>query len=247
MGVPSLPKRERKAVEDFVSEAAKALGENLRSVILYGSAAGGEFLPGRSDVNLLVVLKDAGPEALSKIAPAVRRAVAGDVLPVVLSESDLLRSADVFAIEHADLAERRVVIYGEDILAGVEVRPEDLRRQLEFEARSKLIRLRQAYMRDVGSPRGLLELAGRSLSSLLPLFKAALRLVGREVPGTRRELLEAACEAFSLDREALLWALRALRGEAKRAEASSMFPGYLRAVEGFVKFLDAWKAEAKGE
>jgi len=242
MGVPEgLPSRTRRAVEEFVSEAVEALGENLRSVILYGSAVRGEFLPGRSDVNLLVVLKDASPEALSKVAPAVRRAVSKDVLPVLLSERDLLRSTDVFPIEHMDLAEGRAVIYGEDVLADLKVKPEDLRRQLEFEARAKLIRLRQSYVRDLGSPRGLLELAGRSLASLLPLFKAALKLVGKEVPKRRAEVIKAACEAFLLDEEALLWALSALSGGAKKREAPSMFPRYLRAVEGFVKFLDTWK------
>ncbi len=242
----TLPPKLREAVERFVDEAREALGENLRSVILYGSAARGEFSLGRSDVNLLVLLGDAGPEALSRIAPVVRRAMERGLWPVVLSWDELMRSSDVFPIEHLDLKQARQVLYGADPAEEVEVKDEDLRRQLEFEARAKLIRLRQAYMRDFDRPRALLDLAARSFPSFVVLFKTALKLVGREVPSSRAEVISAVSEALSLDREGLTWALKAHSGEAKKAEAKEWFPRYLKAVEQFVRFLDQWRAGKAG-
>ena len=41
------------------------------SAVLYGSAARGDWVPGRSDVNLLVLIDDAAPAALRRLTPAV--------------------------------------------------------------------------------------------------------------------------------------------------------------------------------
>src|SRR5438034_383065 len=60
-----------KLLSEFVEKMRTAAGENLISVILYGSAAEGEFHPEYSDLNLLCVLRDTSFASLSKIASAV--------------------------------------------------------------------------------------------------------------------------------------------------------------------------------
>ena len=60
-----------KLVSEFVEKMRTAAGGNLTSVILYGSAAEGEFHPEYSDLNLLCVLQDTSFASLSKIAGAV--------------------------------------------------------------------------------------------------------------------------------------------------------------------------------
>ena len=47
-----------KQINEFISRLRAASGENLLSVILYGSAADGEFHPDFSNVNLLCVLRE---------------------------------------------------------------------------------------------------------------------------------------------------------------------------------------------
>ncbi len=47
-----------KQITEFVSRLRQAAGENLQSVILYGSAADGEFHPEFSNINLLCVLRE---------------------------------------------------------------------------------------------------------------------------------------------------------------------------------------------
>lgn len=237
----SLPPKIRRALDDFLKSIIERGGDNLKSVFLYGSAARDEFIPGRSDVNLLIVLEKVGQDFLESIAPILKRAMRNDLWPIVLSKDEFLRSFDVFPIEWFELKEARVVLYGDDILERVEVEREDLRRQLEFEARGKLIRLRQAYIRDIGKEKALVELASRSIPSFLPLFKAALFLRGGEIPRTDGDLVEAAIKEFSLDREGLEWGFKARSGPVKGAKR--MFPLYLRAIEQFVDFIDRWKLE----
>jgi predicted nucleotidyltransferase len=240
----SLPPKMRRALEDFVRRVAEKAGDNLRSVILYGSAARGEFVLGRSDVNILVLLEEADPDSLQAIAPVLKAGMRRDLWPVVLSRDDLYRSLDVFPIDWFEMKGTRVVLYGDDPLSSIELEKEDMRKQLEFEARAKLIRLRQAYIRDLGNEKALVSLAFRSLPSFLSLFKAALFLKGCEIPKTSESVIEAAIEAFSLDREGLEWGLKARSGIAKKAK--EMFPSYLRSIEQFVYFIDMWKAEKGG-
>ena len=60
-----------KQLDEFVSRIRKAAGENLQCVILYGSAAAGDFHPEFSNLNLLCILRETSFPKLSAIAPAV--------------------------------------------------------------------------------------------------------------------------------------------------------------------------------
>src|ERR1700687_1004063 len=42
----------------FTEEMIKEFGDNLSSLLLYGSAAGENFVPDKSNINLLMVLKE---------------------------------------------------------------------------------------------------------------------------------------------------------------------------------------------
>ena len=52
--------RSEARAEEFARRLADAYGEELVAVLLYGSAARGDFREGVSDLNLLVLLRDAG-------------------------------------------------------------------------------------------------------------------------------------------------------------------------------------------
>src|SRR5580658_7168733 len=60
-----------KQINEFLGRLRQAAGENLESVILYGSAAGGEFHPEFSNVNLLCILRESSFATLTAMAPAV--------------------------------------------------------------------------------------------------------------------------------------------------------------------------------
>ncbi len=56
-------------IEDFVKRMRAAAGENLESVILYGSAVAGDFHPEFSNLNLFCVLRDSSlPELAGSVA-----------------------------------------------------------------------------------------------------------------------------------------------------------------------------------
>src|SRR5437764_684731 len=131
-------------VDKFVEKMRTAAGENLVSIVLYGSAAEGEFHPEYSDLNMLCVLRDASFPSLNKITGVVEwwRGKKHHP-PLILTETDLRTSADVFSIEFLDMKTRHRVLYGEDVLRHTEVPMHLHRSQVEYELREKLFLLRQ--------------------------------------------------------------------------------------------------------
>ena len=132
-----------KQINEFVSRLRVAAGANLQSVILYGSAADGEFHPDFSNVNLLCILRESSFAALTAIASAVEWwTKQKHHAPLVLTERRIERSADVFSIEMLDMQQRHRLLFGDDVLSGLQVPMHLHRAQLEYELREKLILLR---------------------------------------------------------------------------------------------------------
>jgi predicted nucleotidyltransferase len=217
-------------------------GQELRAVVLYGSAAAGDFVPGQSDVNLLVLLQAVTPEALRRAKPALAGwPVEPPLVPLFLSPEELAASTDVFPIEILDMQDRHRVLWGEDPLSGLVVKEDDLRRQLEAELRGKWLRLRQSYLRDSGDAVALRALIRESLSSFQALFAAALRLRGDPKPPRRAEVFARASEAFGLDADALQQAVAVKEGGAGWSDerVESAFERYLGCVERLMAWVDS--------
>ena len=114
-------------LDGLVTQLQAALGPDLRTVALYGSAASGEHVPKKSDYNVLVIV-DALPA--SKL-PAVSAAVSawsedGQTAPLLLTTEEWRRSADIFAMEYADILQRHKLLHGA-LPDGVKVDPQFLR------------------------------------------------------------------------------------------------------------------------
>src|SRR2546427_13115747 len=62
-------------LQALVGALKEALGPRLRSVVLYGSAARGDYHHGTSDLNLILVLEALDPGTLEALARPVRRFV----------------------------------------------------------------------------------------------------------------------------------------------------------------------------
>jgi hypothetical protein len=206
--------------------------------VLYGSAARGDFVPGRSDLNLMLILDDISPRTLGALAGAFglwRKS--GYEPPLVIGRLEWARATDVFPIEITDMRCGYEVPRGADPVAGLTVAPADLRHALEREFRGKLLRLRQGYVAAGGNPGALGTLAGRSAGTVMVLLRALLVLLGRPVPREPVELAAAAAAAMGMDGEPLL---NVIRHRADRGWRSSPgeFEGYMDSVARAAVFLD---------
>lgn len=227
----------KRIVEPFLAEADAALGAGY-SAVLYGSAARGDFVEGRSDVNLMLILDDIAPARLKALGSAFAGwRKAAQEPPLVLSRAEWGAATDVFPLEITDMREAYRVLRGPDPLEGVVVARADLRRALERELRGKLLRLRQGYVALADDPERLGAMLSGSLSTMLVLFRGLLALVGRAAPRDPLELTVAAAQVVGLDGEPLA-AVARRRGERRWRCESRECVEYLEAVERMARFVD---------
>jgi predicted nucleotidyltransferase len=225
-----------RVVTPFLAAEA-ALGASY-SALLYGSAARGDYAPGRSNINLLLVLDDPSPTRLRALAPAFaawRKAEAEP--PLLISRAEWARASDVFPVEITDMRAGYEVLRGADPLATTLVDRGDLRQALEREFRGKLLRLRQGYAAAAGDEKRLGELAIASASTILVLFRGLLTLAGRPVPTVPAALAAEAAELLGAPPSALETPV-ARRGERGWTCKASEFEEYLDAVALAAGYVD---------
>ena len=58
-----IPKKPEEIFPEITGDYQKIFGEDLISIILYGSGAGEDYVPGKSDLNFLITLTDQGDRA----------------------------------------------------------------------------------------------------------------------------------------------------------------------------------------
>src|SRR6185295_1020684 len=168
-------KSDSKALDRLVASLRAAHGDNLASIVLYGSAAAGDDVDRSSDHNLLVALNRISADDLRVSHTALRDwNKLGEPMPVYFTVEELKRAADVFPIEFMQMEKARKVLVGRDPLDLVEISRENLRHQTEYELRTKLTQLRRLYVPASNSVERLMALMNDSLASFAALFRAAL-------------------------------------------------------------------------
>jgi hypothetical protein len=235
---------DRKELDQALDTLAQSLGAlpGLNTcVVLYGSAARGDWLPGRSDVNLLVLIDDTTPAALRRMTPAVTAWHSkGFAPPLIMGREEWQQSTDVFPIEITDMHVAHRVLCGPDPVAGMVVEPADLREAVEKELRGKLVRLRQAYVRfgDAG-----MILGGFALASI-PTYFALLRclaVLSRKAPGTTpRETAAALAPVLGTDVNVAV-EIAGHRAEREWNCPPDTFVGYLELVRRTVELVDTFQ------
>ena len=226
-----------RVVDAFLVEADSILGQGY-SAILYGSAARGDYIPGRSDINLMLVIDQITPQVLRSLGrgfAAWRKSTREP--PLLLSRAEWNRASDAFPVEITDMKTSYKVLRGVDPLEGIKVEPADLRKALEREFRGKLLRLRQGYATYAPDPGALGTLGLQSAATILVLLRGVLTLIGKPVPRDPLELAAAAAAAIGFEGEHLLHVVRHRVDREWRCDAPE-FENYMEAVEHTARFLD---------
>ena len=192
-----------KKTEDIFPEIAsdykKLFSDDLISIILYGSAAGHDYRPGKSDLNFMIVLSDNGIDNIDKALPIIKKWRKKHVaIPLFLTKEYIRTSLDVFPIEYINFQQAHILVFGENILEGLFFETEHVRLQCEREIKGKLLLLRQAFLETEGKERGLKTVINESLVALLAIFKALLYLKQINIPKRKRSLIQVMAREFNI-------------------------------------------------
>jgi hypothetical protein len=227
-----------------VTQLKAAFGDDLGSVVLYGSAAGGDHTK-HSDQNVLVIVRQVPMTAATAIAATSRAwGDAGNPPPLVFTEEEWRGSSDIFPMEYADILDRNRVLYGAPPFDGIAVRQEDLRLQLEHEAMGKLLHLRQALLANASDGKQLIRIMRTTATPIMVIFRAVCRLHGQTPERDNAQVIHQVAGLVQLDPMAFHSAVRLARGEnaVSTADALGVTAAYVAGLERLVSHLDRFLA-----
>ena len=239
MTVPTADRHLAGDLAAYTDDVRRALGAELVGLVLYGSAAGDDWVVGRSDVNTAVVVRRVSIATLDALVPLVARWRArGFALPLVVDPKHLDRSRDVFPMEIDDIRHQHRVLAGSDPFATLETEWPALRRECEQDARGKLLRLRALYLQHAASPADLTRLLLESCKSFVIVLRHTLRLRGVAVPQAYAAVVDTGEKTLGP-----MPALRRLVAARTRAASDEplheLFATYLVEVERIVAAVDS--------
>jgi predicted nucleotidyltransferase len=228
-------------LSEFVERLIAAHGENLKAVVLYGSALSGGQVDDDRPKKVLVVLDRIKPpdlKAAHELAEWWRSE--GNPLPIYFTSEEIADSSDVFPIEFIDMSQVRHVLHGKDPFDGLEIVTRNLRHQLEYELRAKLLRLRRLYISASRNANQLARLMADSLDDLAVLFRHVLMMRGKEAPFKKRDCVMKLADELRLDKNVFGRVFDYAVDEEVwlESETNETFAKYLSEIETIIETVD---------
>jgi predicted nucleotidyltransferase len=216
-----------KLLQDWVTALKQELGSNLVSVVLYGSAVRGEHVAARSDVNMMLVFKKLDLEHISKVRKLTRRKVRKHLPQLVFwTEEELRHAWDVFPLEFEDIKENHQCLVGKDPFGKRKVDKKRMRYQIEFELRSKLLAMRDTWLRSSREKYDLEMFLIKAGNSFDYLIRKAAPVLGKKI-------------SLPWDIVEKIKKLKKKELRLKRGELQDLFHQLHETVESVIRKIDA--------
>jgi hypothetical protein len=215
----------------FVADVEAVAGSAMRAIVLYGSGAGAEYLPGRSDLNFLLVADKIDLSLLDGLQKKggawERKRIAA---PLVVEPSFLSSSTDSYPLELLGMVASYRVLKGADPLQGLAPEKEHVRLQVEREVKAKTLLLRRGYMESCGKHQRLLACLTGGLPALQAILRGVLYLRGEDWKLCGLHLHKQCTERIGIDC-GTLDAIHAARQATKRPNRQDTLQLYARTLE----------------
>lgn len=244
----NLPEEARETLQLYVERMADLYGPSLHAMLLYGSAVRGDYLPGRSNLNLLVLVAKVDMSLLQTYTKIHKRFKKEQIpVPLFLTEEELRGSASIFPLEYTDMAACHHVLMGHDPFVGLVIDTKQMGMQCEQEVRGNLLRLRQRLVEGAATMEAMGILLPLSLTAMLACLRAIFRELHLPVPRPTDILLSDLPSVLGVDAAVLqeVWNLKRGLISPGPAELPRLFERYLGALEMIAACIGQLRAEGR--
>jgi len=177
----------------MIPEIQKIFGGNLLCVAEYGVG----------DVQYVIIVDKIDTATLNTSKKALQNHFKKiKKFPLILTKEELNDGLDVFPLEFLNMKLNHKILFGNDIFDKLKFDKKNVRRELEYEFRSKLINLRQSYL-IIKSDKELGVIVNSSIPTLLPMLNGMLFLRDIKVPSDINEILELTGKEYGINISAL--------------------------------------------
>jgi hypothetical protein len=238
-----LPANVRRVLTEFVASAREVFGDDLRAAVLYGSAAEGK-LRATSDVNLLLVLSRFDRAKADQLREPLRVAHAAIQLTAMfLLEAEVPAAMQAFAVKFADIARRRIILYGTDPFVGVSASRSASIIRLKQTLLNLTLRWREAYVSRSLREEQLMATIADAAGPLRSCAVALLELEGKSAESPREALERVAASLATTSSAEWMDALSSL---SQARQEGALPPGASGAVLfRLIELAEAMRARAE--
>lgn len=237
----NIAKKHKKILNQFLQSIKSIYNQDLVSLILYGSAASNEFVDKNSNLNILAVLTNTDLDNLLLAQKTITNLKFARIHALFMTEEYIKDSLDVFPIEFLDIKENNIVLFGKDIFKNISVETKNLRFQCEQELKSKLINLKQQYLRI--NPKAKDELANllfRNFTSIIHILRNIARLKGKTPSYLKEAIIAEVAMELKVEAVTFIKILEAKKNPdiLKKVGAQSLLIDFTKEIEKIIKVVD---------
>lgn len=196
----ALPSTVRDRISEWTKSLEAALGDDLVAILLTGGVARGDYRPGESDVNAIVVLRDASFKKLDAISSAMQAARYGARLEAtILTEEELPGACDAFPLLYDEIKRSHLLLVGRDPFASTIVHDTHRRLRIEQELREAQIWLRRTVTDALGAREAIGGAVARKVRQVRRPLRALLGLRGIDCKEDLASVLACAGKEYAVD------------------------------------------------
>ncbi|HEX6948836.1 MAG TPA: hypothetical protein VF127_04500 [Nitrospira sp.] len=236
--IEGLPDETQKLLQAYTKDVKSTFGDRLEGLLVYGSAVRGEFLPGRSNLNLLLLVTGYDAAMLKRYEPVHKRwNKEGVVAPLFLTEEEIRTSSALFPIEFMEIQEHHRVLGGRDPFVGFHVHAGRLGDAVLQGLAGHVLRLRQRFVEASGANDAVLILLPLAITSTVPLLRGIQRMQGWPVLAQSDAVIKDVADRLHLDLQGFQEALMMKRGiiTPGPSEIPRVFDRYLLAARAIAE------------
>jgi predicted nucleotidyltransferase len=199
-GLETLPESVRERLQELANALDAALGADLVGILVHGSVVRGEYRPGESDVDVIVILETAAFAHLEAIGNPLQVARYGArIEAMILEEREIAGASDAFPLLYDEIKQHHIVLAGRDPFASVEVHDTHRRLRIEQELRDAQIRLRRAVTDAFGAPEAVGGAVARKIKHVRCPLRALLALKGVACATDLASVITKSGEIYGVD------------------------------------------------
>ena len=192
-----------KNLDRLIEKLKENLGDNLVSVIAFGSQA--NVIDAKNNLNLMVVTNELSAKNLYQLSKPVQKWVkAKNPVPVIMNRAEWYSSFDVYAIEYGDIKSNYKIIYGEDLVKDIVINKSDLRLQCESELKDLLLKYKVNFLMNINSDKEMKRFLDVVIKTILVIMRSILRLHNCDVPYRAVDIIEFASNYIGFNKEVMI-------------------------------------------
>jgi hypothetical protein len=241
-----LPEDVLETLEKYLTQLKKDWHSDLEGVLLFGSAARGDFIAGRSNINFLVMVRHLPVDLLQRAGRLHRQWGKHQIVaPLMMTQEELRGSCRLFPLEHLQMKDHHVLLMGPDPCAAWQIDDKQLGWQCEQELMANIFRLRQRFVEGEGRAEAIQALLILSITAVLPCLRGLLRVFGQTSKGKDVEILERLPQALQFDPTILVEMIHMKRGmnSPGSLEWPKVYERYLENLESLWKRVQTLRQE----